>query len=225
MIDVIKNWVEKHFSDPQAIILVTFLALGFILVLYWGEILTPVLASITIAYILEGLVRKINSLGVPRFVAFLISYALFLTALSLILFGLIPLVISQVSQLVLDFPNILNKLQLLILSIPEKYPVFADQEIEKMLGNFSSELVSVGQTLVSVSLESAADVFTVIVYLVVVPLLVFFHSDVYSSAGDGNELCSHHEFAGGFVGDYSLCWRNCSNHPGSNNCLVPVGRH
>ena len=174
MIDVMKNWVEKHFSDPQAIILVTFLALGFILVLYWGEILTPVLASITIAYILEGLVRKINSLGVPRFVAFLISYALFLTALALILLGLIPLVISQVSQLVLDFPNILNKLQLLILSIPEKYPVFADQEIEKMLGNFSSELVSVGQTLVSVSLESAADVFTVIVYLVVVPLLVFF---------------------------------------------------
>ncbi len=174
MIDVIKEWFEKHFSDPQAIILVTFLVLGAILVLYWGEILTPVLASVVIAYILEGLVRKINNLGVPRFLSFLISYALFITSLALILFGLVPLVISQVSQLVIDFPNILNKLQQLILTIPEKYPVFADQEIEKMLGNFSSELVSVGQTLVSVSLESAADVFTVLVYLVVVPLLVFF---------------------------------------------------
>ena len=174
MIDVIKDWFEKHFSDPQAIILVTFLVLGVILVLYWGKILTPVLAGIIIAYILEGLVRKINNLGVPRFVAFLISYALFITALAMILFGLVPLVISQISQLVIDFPNILNKLQQLILTIPEKYPVFADQEIEKMLVNFSSELVSVGQTLVSVSLESAADVFTVLVYLVVVPLLVFF---------------------------------------------------
>jgi putative permease len=174
MIEVVKNWFEKHFSDPQAIILVTFLILGAILVLYWGKILTPVIAGIVIAYIMEGLVCKIKNLGVPRFVAFLISYALFIAALSLTLFGLVPLVISQVSQLVADFPRILDKVQELLLSIPEKYPIFADQEIEKMLGSFSSELVGVGQTLVSVSLSSVLDVFTVLVYLVVVPLLVFF---------------------------------------------------
>jgi len=174
MIEVIKGWFEKHFSDPQAIILVSIIVFGAILVLYWGKILTPVLAGIVIAYVLEGLVCRISHLGAPRFVAFLISFALFLTALALVLFGLVPLVISQVSQLVVDFPRILNKVQQLILTVPEKYPVFADQEIEKMLGNFSSELVSVGQTLVTVSLSSAVDVFTVLVYLVVVPLLVFF---------------------------------------------------
>ena len=174
MINVIKGWFEKHFSDPQAIILVAILVLGAILVLYWGTILTPVLAGIIIAYVLEGLVKRFSSFGMPRFISFLISYTLFLTALALILFGLVPLVISQVSQLVIDFPRILNKVQELILTIPEKYPMFADQEIEKMLGSFSSELVSVGQKLVTVSLSSAVDVFTVLVYLVVVPLLVFF---------------------------------------------------
>ena len=51
MIEVIKGWFEKHFSDPQAIILVSILVLGAILVLYWGRILTPVLAGIIIAYI------------------------------------------------------------------------------------------------------------------------------------------------------------------------------
>ena len=174
MIEVIKDWFEKHFSDPQAIILISILVLGAILVLYWGSILTPVLAGIIIAYVLEGLVKRISAFGVPRFVSFLISYTLFITALALILLGLVPLVISQVSQLVVDFPRILSKVQELILSIPEQYPVFADQEIEKMLGSFSSELVSVGQKLVTVSLSSAVDVFTVMVYLVVVPLLVFF---------------------------------------------------
>jgi len=174
MINVIKGWFEKHFSDPQAIILVAILVLGAILVLYWGTILTPVLAGIIIAYVLEGLVKRFSSFGMPRFVSFLISYALFITALALILFGLVPLVISQVSQLVIDFPRILNKVQELILTIPEKYPMFADQEIEKMLGSFSSELVNVGQKLVTASLSSAVDVFTVLVYLVVVPLLVFF---------------------------------------------------
>ncbi len=174
MINVIKGWFEKHFSDPQAIILVSILVLGAILIVYWGKILTPVLAGIIIAYVLEGLVKKIMLLGVPRLISFLLSYALFITALALILFGLVPLVISQGSQLVVDFPHILSKVQALILTIPEHYPVFADQEIEKMLGSFSSELVSVGQTLVSVSLSSAVDAFTVLVYLVVVPLLVFF---------------------------------------------------
>ena len=174
MIDVVKNWFEKHFSDPQAIILVVFLLLGAVLVLYWGKILTPVIASVVIAYILEGLVSKIKNFGVPRFVAFLISYTLFVTAVALILFGLVPLVISQVSQLIVDFPRILSKVQALLLTIPEQYPIFADQEIEQMLGSFSSELVGVGQTLLSASLSSAVDVFTVLVYLVVVPLLVFF---------------------------------------------------
>ncbi|MFV2004883.1 MAG: AI-2E family transporter [Gammaproteobacteria bacterium] len=174
MIEVIKGWFEKHFSDPQAVILVSFLIFGGILILYWGKVLTPVLASIIIAYMLEGLVKKLCQLGVPRFVSFLLSFTVFIAALALVLFGLIPLVISQVSQLILDFPRILNKVQQLILSIPENYPIFAEQEIEAMLGNFSSELVSMGQTLVSVSLASAVDVFTVLVYLVVVPLLVFF---------------------------------------------------
>jgi putative permease len=174
MISVIKGWFERHFSDPQAIMLISILVLGAILVLYWGSILTPVLAGIVIAYVLEGLVCRLNHLGMPRFAAFLLSYTLFLTALALILFGLVPLVISQLSQLVTDFPKILDKVQLLILTIPERYPVFAEQEIQKMLGSFSTELVSVGQKLVSVSLSSVVDVFTVLVYLVVVPLLVFF---------------------------------------------------
>lgn len=174
MIAIIKGWFEKHFSDPQAIILVAILVLGFILVLYLGTILTPVLAGIIIAYVLEGLVCRLNKLGMPRMAAFLFSYTLFITALALTLFGLVPLVISQVTQLITDFPQIINKIQQLILNLPEKYPMFADEEVAKMLGGFSSELVGVGQKLLSASLSSAVDVFTVLVYLVVVPLLVFF---------------------------------------------------
>jgi putative permease len=174
MIDVIKGWFEEHFSDPQAIILVAILLLGAALVLYWGTILTPVLAGIIIAYVLEGLVRRIHHLGVPRMAAFLLTYTLFVAVLALLLFGLIPLVVSQLSQLITEFPQILQKLQQLIVTASEKYPLFAEQEIGKMFGDFSSNLVDVGQKLLTASLSSVGDVFTVMVYLVVVPLLVFF---------------------------------------------------
>ena len=53
--------------------------------------------------------------------------------------------------------------------------------IEQMLGSVSTELVGLGQKLVSVSLSSAVDAFTVLVYLVVVPLLVFFLLNVVLS--------------------------------------------
>ncbi len=175
MIAVVKSWFEKHFSDPQVIILALFLLLGCLLILYWGKILTPVLAGIVIAYVLEGLIKRIQRLGVPRCVAFLTSYFVFIAALVFILIGLIPLVISQLSQLISEFPRILLKVQQLILSISDKYPLlFADKEIKSMFGNFTSELVAFGQKLVTISLSSAVDVFTIMVYLVVVPLLVFF---------------------------------------------------
>jgi putative permease len=174
MIDILKNWFEKHFSDPQAVILVVFLLFGGILILYWGEILTPVLAGIIIAYVLEGMVRKLMHFGLPRMIAFSLSYLFFIAALALIIIGLVPLVISQLSQLVLEFPDILNKVKELILKLPESYPVLAEQEIEQMLASVTTELVGLGQTLVTVSLSSAVDAFTILVYLVVVPLLVFF---------------------------------------------------
>lgn len=174
MIKVIKDWFDKHFSDPQAVILVSILVLGVVLLLYLGAVLTPVLAAVIIAYVLEGLVKKISGLGVPRMLSFLISYALFITALAMTLFGLVPLVIAQVSSLVADIPKILGKIQELILSIPEYYPMFAEQEIENMLAGFSSEVMNIGQTIVTASLTSAVGVFTILLYLVIVPLLVFF---------------------------------------------------
>ncbi len=174
MIEVIKGWIDKHFSDPQAIILTGILVFGTILVLYWGAILTPILAGIVIAYVLEGLVKNLSTLGLPRTFAFLISYALFITVLAFVLFGLVPLVISQITQLLADFPLIAYKVQELILGIPERFPMLADQQVEKMLEGFTAEMVTVGQRLLTASLASAAGVFTVLFYLVVVPILVFF---------------------------------------------------
>ena len=174
MLEVVKGWLEKHFSDPQAIILASILVLGSVLVLYWGKILTPILASIIIAYMLEGVVRKLQGCGLPRLFGVLVSFFMFITFVTLLLFGLIPLVSKQLTQLIRDFPEILNRVQQLIMTIPEKYPVFPQGQINEMLAGFNTELVNLGQTLVSASLNSVVDVFTILVYMIVVPLLVFF---------------------------------------------------
>ena len=49
-------WFKRHFSDPEVIFLALFLVIGFAVVLTLGDMLAPVLASIVIAYLLEGVV-------------------------------------------------------------------------------------------------------------------------------------------------------------------------
>ena len=174
MIDVLKSWGRKHFSDPQVIILAFFLFCGSLILVFWGDVLVPVIASIIIAYLLEGLVRKINYCGMPRIFSVIISFSLFLSTGIIILLGLIPLITKQLAQLIRDFPNILSHAQEVILTIPEKYPAIPESQIREMLTNFNNELVALGQKLLTVSLSSAMDVFTVLIYCIVVPLLVFF---------------------------------------------------
>jgi putative permease len=174
MIEVFKAWYEKHFSDPQVVILAFLLISGAVVLLLWSNVLAPVLASIVIAYVLEGLVKRITRLGVPRIFSVLISFTIFLAFLLLSLFGLVPLVSRQLSHLISNLPDILNKAQQLIVTLPEKYPFLADGNLSEMISGFNNELVALGQKVLSVSLSSVVDVFTLIVFLVVVPLLVFF---------------------------------------------------
>lgn len=174
MVDVLKLWAQKHFSDPQAILLAIFLLFGTIILVYWGSVLVPVIASIVIAYVLEGMVASIKAYGIPRIISVIITFTAFVSAVAVILLGLIPLVTQQLAQLIRDFPDILNNAQKIILTIPEKYPAIPESQIKEMMGNFNNELITLGQKLLSVSMASVLDVFTVMVYFVVVPLLVFF---------------------------------------------------
>lgn len=174
MIEVFKAWYEKNFSDPQVIILALFIVLGAAVILLWGNVLAPILAAIIIAYVLEGLVKRITRLGVPRIFSVVISFTFFITLVVLLLFGLVPLVSRQLSNLIHNLPDILDKVQQLIVALPEKYPFLSAGDLSEMITGFNNELVNLGQTVVSVSLDSAVDVFTLMVFLIVVPLLVFF---------------------------------------------------
>jgi putative permease len=169
------QWFKRTFSDPQLVVLLTLLVGGFVIVLSMGDMLAPVLASIVIAYLLEGLVAPLERLGVPRMVAVVIVFVLFLIALGLILFGLMPLLSRQVSQLVQQLPNMIAKGQQVLMMLPEKYPelITADQ-VKEVITAMSGEVGNVGQQVLSWSLASVVGFITLLVYLVLMPLLVFF---------------------------------------------------
>ncbi|HIE54809.1 MAG TPA: AI-2E family transporter, partial [Chromatiaceae bacterium] len=169
------QWFRRTFSDPQLVVLLTLLLGGFFIILAMGDMLAPVLASIVIAYLLEGLVAPLERLGMPRIVAVVIVFVLFLICLSLILFGLLPLLSRQVSQLVQQLPYMVSKGQQVLMMLPEKYPeLITAQQVQEVISAIGGEVGSIGQKVLSWSLASVVGVITLLVYLVIMPLLVFF---------------------------------------------------
>ena len=45
MLQILRNWFDRNFSDPQAVYLVVLLLLGFSVVIFAGAMLLPVFAS------------------------------------------------------------------------------------------------------------------------------------------------------------------------------------
>lgn len=169
------DWFRRHFSDPQVVILAVFLILGFAVILLFGDMLAPVLAAIVIAYLLESPVKRMERAGLPRLFCVIVVFLLFLFLLVFVLFGFMPLLSQQISQLVQELPGMISRGQTLLLHLPEQYPNFISREqIIEIMAGLRSELGAVGQYVLSLSLNSVVSLIALIVYLVLLPLLVFF---------------------------------------------------
>jgi len=172
---LITDWFKRTFSDPQIVFLTLVLVFGFAIVLSMGDMLAPVLASAVIAYLLEGLVVILEDRGVPRLLAATLVFIVFVLFLTAVLFGLLPVVSRQVTQLVQNLPNMIGEGQRVLMTLPERYPeVVSPQQAQEIIDSVHRELAGFGQQVLSISMSSVVGVLTLVVYLVLMPMLVFF---------------------------------------------------
>ncbi|MEJ1297573.1 MAG: AI-2E family transporter [Candidatus Sedimenticola sp. (ex Thyasira tokunagai)] len=172
---LLTDWFKRYFSDPEVIFLALLLIGGFAVVITMGDMLAPVLASLVIAYLLEGVVSLTERRGVPRLAAVLIVFIAFLLFLVLTLFGLLPQLSRQLTQLFQQIPSMITEGQAILMRLPERYPeVISVAQIQEIIGVLRREITVMGQSVLSLSLSSVVGVITVLVYLILMPLLVFF---------------------------------------------------
>jgi len=172
---VISRWFKKYFSDPEGVILAILLILGFAIVVFMGNMLAPVLAAVIIAYMLEGLVSWLEHHNVSRLPAVLIVFLPFMAFLIFLLLGLFPLLSGQVSQLVSELPKMIATGKESLLRLPELYPNFiTPAQVEELMATITAAVKTLGQNVLSLSLASITGLFTLLVYLILVPVLVFF---------------------------------------------------
>ena len=172
---LITDWFRRTFSDPQVVLLAVLLASGFLIVVYLGDMLAPVLASGVMAYLLEGLVGFLERRGWPRLAAVWLVFALFVLFLALLLFGVMPLVSRQLTDLIQQFPSMVTKGQLVLMALPERYPeLVSPEQIQEIFTVVRQGTLELGQRALSLSLASLVGLITVLIYIVLMPLLVFF---------------------------------------------------
>ena len=69
-LEVIGGWVNRYFSNEEAIYLVVLLAAGFLILFMLGGVLAPVLTGLVLAFLLQGLVKRLVIWRVPETGAF-----------------------------------------------------------------------------------------------------------------------------------------------------------
>ena len=173
---LLNTWIQRHFSDPQVIILAFLLILGATTIFFIGDILFPVIAALILAYILDGGVSFLRrKLKIPKVLAVIITFSIFIILLLSVLFILAPLMVRQASQFVLQIPQMMAHGQDLLMQLPNKYPnIISEQHVLELVSSLRLQAADFSQHVVSFSLSSVADVLTFMVYLIMVPLLVFF---------------------------------------------------
>lgn len=170
-----QDWLTRVFPNSQAISLAVLLVLGFFLVIYLSGVLMPVFASGVIAYLLEGLVSFGEVKGLPRRFSVLLVYVTFLAFLTFLFFALLPLLYQQTVQLFQQLPSMVSRGQLEVLKLPQQYPEFINvQQIDELFAVVRQELIGYTQKILSVSASSFFDLITLIVYMILIPVLVFF---------------------------------------------------
>lgn len=169
------GWLRRQLANPQVVGLALIVLLLGASVWLFGQTLAPVLAALVIAYLLDSLAEQLRARRVPHLVAVLVVFTLFLAVLWACVFWLVPLLTRQMAQLFQQIPLMVAQVQASLLKLPQEYPNFvSESQIREMFSGLTTELIRYGQRLLSFSLASLMTVITILVYLVLVPILVFF---------------------------------------------------
>ncbi|NQV70017.1 MAG: AI-2E family transporter [Pseudohongiella sp.] len=172
---LVSDFLDRYFHDEESIILMLLLISGLAVLLVFGGVLAPLITAIIIAYLMQGLVNILLRRGLPQGLAFALVYTLFIGVFLLMLLFLAPSAWNQLRRLVNELPNLISLGQSSLMRLPENYPsLFSEQQILDFIAGVRGELGVYGQTVLEYSLASIPSIIAWIVFLVLVPILVFF---------------------------------------------------
>jgi len=175
LLEFVRGWINHYFHHEEALLLVLLLLVGVVLVTWLGAVLAPVITALVIAFVLQGAVARLQAWRVPETIAIHVVYLLFLSILALLLLVVFPLIWRQFYAFINALPSMLDQVQQLLRTLPERYPTLVSEtQINQWMDAAANELALFGQRLLTLMLGQIGSIVGIIIYLILVPFLVFF---------------------------------------------------
>lgn len=154
-----------------------------VLTILLGPILTPFVTAIILAYVLhpgvDWLTRKrIGKFRIPRIVAVIIVFSIFILAILAVVLIILPLIIQELPLLQEQIPNFLSKINDAAAPILHKFNISTDIDLNNVKQFLTQKVVSNSEEIWSSVFASAktggAALISVITNLLFIPMVLFY---------------------------------------------------
>ena len=175
MFEQVNKVLKSIFSNEETIIFSLVILLFFLVISFFGSIITPFMISIVVAYLLVGMQKKIQSYDVSANVALIITFSVFIITGAALLIWLVPLLYIQLQAFILDVPNLINNFLDFISGLPAKFPdLVSSEQISIFFQAVSEEASAIAQNIVKSSISGIQSAITFLLYIILFPILVYF---------------------------------------------------
>lgn len=174
MLRIIRNWIDRLFAEEETVVLLLLLLVSLLLIVTLGDVLAPVIASLVAAFMMQGMIARLMSWRAPRWLAITLTYLLFMGLFFGFIFGLMPLVWKQLTSLIQELPVLLREVQKTLMQLPQRSDLISEAQVRELIGVAGAEIGKFGQQVVTFSLAQLPNLLGLLIYLVLVPILVFF---------------------------------------------------
>jgi len=175
MINTLKHWYEEHLTHKESVILVIIMASTFLLLATIGDVLMPVLVALILAYLMQGVADRLMGWGLNEILALTGAALLFVGVFLGFTVGIAPLVWRQLGGLIREAPAMVEAVQAEVAGLIAQYPTMIEQApIDELMSTLQAQAASFGQAVLGFGLSSIPGVLTFAIYMVLIPLMVFF---------------------------------------------------
>jgi putative permease len=175
MLSMIGKWYEKTFSDPDALMLLILIIVLSTMLVLLGGYLMPVLVAIALAYLLEGAVQRVEEYAPSRLLATCAVMLGFIGFMIISLISIVPTISQQTLNFFEEAPSLWQQLQSWMLTLPNAYPeIVQAEQIQSINNEINQKVVGASEALISMSFASLVGIGAMLVYVILVPLMMFF---------------------------------------------------
>lgn len=161
--------------NPERLWLCIYLGLLGCILFWLGEILLPALLAVVCAYLLEQPVQWLQNQGVQRTPAVLVSMLAALTLVWWLLATLLPLLWTQGQAFVSALPELAATGRLYLEQLwSAQSSWMSERQLTLLLQRMEGQSLSFLNTVLESSLDGVTGLFYLLVYLILVPMMVFF---------------------------------------------------